>query len=123
MNKKKVLINAQKTGSIVEVVYKTGSQPNHVRKIIPIRVKHNQVVAKCLNSHTEKSFFIGKLELLTNQQYDSFAKWDPDFIPVTDYELYETQKEHRKKMEIIFFSILGVLALLAVYITFRSRMY
>lgn len=121
MNKKKTLINAQESGATVKVVYKAGSQPNHAREIIPIKITNDQVFARCLNSNTKKAFYISKLELLTDQQYDSYPKWDPDFIPATDYEIYETQKKQRDKLLCYFFGGFLILVILVVCFTFMSK--
>jgi len=120
MRKRKVLIHAQKSGAIVKVVYKAGSQPNHARQIIPLRIKDNQVFAQCLNSNTKKAFLIRKLKLLTNQQYDNFTKWDPNFTPATDYELYEIQKQKMNKLLCYFFTGFIIL-ILFVYLLCRLK--
>lgn len=96
MRKKKSLIKAQKSGNIVKVAYKSGSQPNHAREIIPIRVANNEVLAHCLNSGTKKSFFIRKLRILTDKQYTDHIKWDPNLSPLSDYELSEIKKKELK---------------------------
>jgi len=121
MNKKKVLINAQKSGETVKVVYKTGSQPHHARRIIPVKIEKNQVLAECLNSNTQKSFFIGKLQLLTDEQYDNLAKWDPDFVSPTDYETYESQKKRRNKLLFYFFGGFIILVILVGCFTYMSK--
>lgn len=120
MRKRKVLINAQKSGAIVKVVYKTGSQPNHARQIIPLRIEDNQVFAQCLNSDTKKLFLIRKLKLLTDQQYDHSIKWDPNFSPATDYELYEIQKEKRNKL-FRYFLTGFIIMILFVYLLYRLK--
>lgn len=121
MKKKQVLIDAQKSGIVVKVTYKLGSQPNHAREIIPLRVDNDKVLAKCLNSNTEKLFLISELNLLTDQQYDNMAKWDPNFSPVTDYEMYEIQRAKRNKLYRYLSIVFVVFAIVFVYVIFRLR--
>jgi len=121
MKKKELLINAQKSGTIVKVVYKSGSQPNRARQIIPLRIEHDQVFAKCLNSNAEKHFLLNKLELLTDEQYDEFEKWDPNFIGTTDYEEFEIRREKRQQFLHYFYVVLVILAIVVVYFVFRSK--
>lgn len=120
MNKKQVLIEAQKTGKIVKVKYKIGSQPNHAREIIPIRVEDDRVFAKCLNSNSEKMFHINKLRLLTDQQYDRHEKWNPNCAFMTDYEAYVMKTEKQKKIFTYITIGIVVLALLIIYLKMRS---
>jgi len=121
MNKKKALINAQESGAPVKVVYKAGRQPNHAREIIPIEITNNQVFAQCLNSSAKKLFYISKLKLLTDQQYDNLAKWDPDFIPPTDYEVYEIQRKRQNKLLRYFFGGFIIMVILVVCFTIMSK--
>ena len=121
MKKKQVLIQAQKSGSILKVTYKSGSQPNHAREIIPLKIENDKVLAKCLNSNTDKSFLISDLKLLTDEQYDTLAKWDPDFIPVTDYELYELQRKKKNNLFRYLYIVLVIIAIVFVYVIVRSK--
>ena len=124
MNKKKVLINAQKSGAKVKVIYKAGSQSNHAREIIPIAITNNQVFAQCLNSNTKKSFYISKLKILTDQEYENLTKWNQNFIPVTDYEKYEIRRNQRKKMVYnLCYCVILILTMviLFVYFTLKSK--
>lgn len=121
MNKKQVLIDAQKSGTVVKVTYQSGSQPNHAREIIPLRIENEKVLAKCLNSNAEKSFLISDLKLLTNEQYDNMVKWNPDFTPLTDYELYEIRRQKRIKLYRYLSIILVILAIVLVYFVFISK--
>jgi len=121
MKTKQVLIDALKSGTVVKVIYRSGSQPNHARQIIPLKIENDRVLAKCLNSNTEKSFFINDLKLLTDEQYDNLAKWDSDFTPITDYEMYEIQRAKRNKLFRYLSIILVILAIVFVYIIVRSN--
>ena len=116
MNKKEVLIHAQKSGTIVKVAYKTGSQPNHAREIIPLRIEDDQVLVKCLTSNTQKRFYIDKIELLSDRKYNDLAKWDPDFIAVTDYEKFKIHREKRKKIHRYLCAIFVMFALAVIYL-------
>ena len=123
MKKKQVLIDAQKSGIVVKVTYKLGSQPNHAREIIPLKIINDNVIARCLNSNTDKLFRISKLKLLTDDQYTHLEKWDPNFIPLNDYELYEIRRKSIKKALRYFFIILGILAIVVIYFVIRSNAY
>jgi len=121
MRKKQALIHAQKSGSILKVTYKSGSQPNNAREIKPLRIEGNGVFAKCLNSNSEKMFHINKLKLLSDQQYSDHTKWDPNYSPVTDYEDYMLKREKRKKL-LGYLSIpLVIISLLVVYLILKSK--
>jgi len=113
MFKKRILINAQKSGSTVKVVYKYGSQPNHAREIIPINIDNNEVFAICLNSNTKKIFYIKKLKLLNDNQYFKHKKWDPNFSQLTDFEIYEIHRKKRYKI-LRFYSVIFVFTLISL---------
>lgn len=119
MNKKQILINAQKSGSIVKVKYLSGSQPTHAREIIPLKVLDDKVLAKCLNSNTEKLFRINKLKTLNSLQFSLHKLWDPNFVPATDYEDYIIKKEKQNK-RIIFISIIMVILVIS-FVFIRSK--
>ena len=114
MRKKQVLINAQKAGEIVKVKYTIGSQPNHAREIIPLRVDDDKVFAKCLNSNSEKLFQIDKLVLLSDEQYDKHLKWDANSGFLTDYEEFVKMKEKRNKFFRYFSIVLGVVVIFLI---------
>jgi len=119
MKKKQILIEAQRKGEKVKVVYKSGSQPNHAREIIPLKIENGNVFAKCLNSNTNKLFRISKLKLLTDEQYTHFAKWDLNFISPTDYEIYEIKRNQLKKT-IFPLSIILVILVSLFYIQVKT---
>ena len=121
MKKKQVLINAQKTGAIVKVKYTIGSQPNHAREIIPLRVDEDKVFAKCLNSNTEKLFHIDKLVLLSDEQYEKHLKWDANAGFLTDYEEFVMMKEKRNKFFRYFSIVIGVVLVLLIYLFIKSK--
>lgn len=121
MKKKQVLINAQKKGEIVKVKYTIGSQPNHAREIIPIRIDDDKVFAKCLNSNSEKLFQIDKLVLLNDQQYEKHLKWDANAGFLTDYEEFVMMKEKRNKFFRIFFIAFGVVVAFLIYLFIKSK--
>ena len=114
MIKKKILSNAQKSGSIVKVVYESGSQPCHAREIIPLKIENNKVFATCLNSNATKMFYIKRLKLINNRQYSRLRKWDPNFIPLTDYEIYDIQKKKRYKKAYRYLILLTSIILLII---------
>ena len=115
MKKKQVLIEAQKSGKAVKVKYSIGSQPNHAREIIPLKIEENKVFAKCLNSNTEKIFEIKKLKLLSDQQYENHEKWNPNANFVTDYEHFVVKKAKRDKF--IMYLLIGI-ALVVILVLF-----
>ena len=121
MKKKQVLINAQKAGEIVKVKYTIGSQPNHAREIIPLRVDEDKVFAKCLNSNTEKLFHIDKLVLLSDEQYEKHLKWDANAGFLTDYEEFVMMKEKRNKFFRYFSIVIGVVLVLLIYLFIKSK--
>jgi len=121
MNKKELLIAAQKTGKAMKVKYTIGSQPNHAREIIPLRIEDNKVYAKCLNSNSEKSFLIDKLTLLTDQQYNDHPKWDPNSGFLTDYEEYVLMKKKRNKYLRYFSIVFVILAIFLIYFFIKSK--
>ncbi len=121
MKKKQVLINAQKSGKTLKVIYKSGSQPNHAREIIPLRIENDKVIAKCLNSNSEKIFQMNKLILLSDEQYSHYEKWDPNYSPVTDYEDYMIRREKRIKLFRYFSIVLVIVAILFVYFIYRLK--
>jgi len=121
MKKKQVLINAQKAGEIVKVKYTIGSQPNHAREIIPLRVDEDKVFAKCLNSNTEKLFHIDKLVLLSDEQYEKHLKWDANAGFLTDYEEFVMMKEKRNKFFRYFSIDIGVFLVLIIYLFIKSK--
>jgi len=116
MKKEEALKHAQETGAILKVAYKAGSQPNHAREIIPLKIENDQVLAKCLTSNTQKRFFINRLELLSDRKYRNQAKWDPNFIAVTDYEKFKMHKVRRKRIGSYFCVVIVILTLAAVYL-------
>lgn len=121
MNKKQVLSEAQKSGKIVKVKYKIGSQPNHAREIIPLKIEHDKVFAKCLNSNSEKIFHINKLKLLSDQQYDKHVKWDPNCSFLTDYEEHVIKIEKQKKIfRYVSIGLVVLVLLLIIYLRMRS---
>lgn len=123
MRKKQILIDAQKSGKILKVIYTVGSQPNHAREIIPLKIEQDQVFAKCLNSKSNKTFQIDKLKLLNDRQYNNCPKWDPDSGILTDYETYIIMKDKRNKLfryfAIVF--VIFILLLLLIYFIFKSK--
>ena len=121
MKKKELLIDAQKTGKTVKVKYTIGSQPNKAREIIPLKIENNKVLAKCLNSNTEKSFFIDKLVVLTDQQYNDHPKWNPNSSFLTDYEEFVLMKEKRNRFFRYFSIVFVILALLFIYLFIKSK--
>jgi len=123
MRKRQLLIEAQLSGQKLKVLYKSGHQPYHAREIIPLKIINDNVIARCLNSNTDKLFRISKLKLLTDDQYTHLEKWDPNFIPLNDYELYEIRRKSIKKALRYFFIILGILAIVVIYFVIRSNAY
>lgn len=115
MRKKAILIDAQKSGKAVKVKYTKGSQPNHAREIIPLKIEEDKVFAKCLNSNAEKIFEIKKLKLLSDQQYENHEKWNPNANFVTDYEHFVVQKAKRDKF--IMYLLIGI-ALVVILVLF-----
>jgi len=114
-------INAQQSGTILKVKYKSGSQPNYAREIIPLKIENDKVLAKCLNSNSEKIFYITKLKLLNDYQYDHHEKWDPNFVPATDYEEYLIRKKKRYNLFRYFSLVLVILAISFVCFIFKSN--
>jgi len=121
MKKKQVLINAQKTGAIVKVKYTIGSQPNHAREIIPLRIDDDKVFAKCLNSNSEKFFQIDKLILLNDRQFEKHLKWDANAGFLTDYEEFIMMKEKRNKLFRYFSMVFGVVLVFLIYLFVKSK--
>ena len=119
MKEKKVLLDAIESGTIVKVVYKYGSQPGHAREILPLKIENNELFAKCLNSNTKKTFFINKLTLLSDLQYSKLPKWDPDFISLTDFEIFESRLKKRNKMVRIYSVIIGFSVLCLAFIILK----
>lgn len=119
MRKKDVLAEALKTGKSVKVIYTIGSQPNHAREIIPLKIQNNRVYAKCLNSKAEKYFHINKLKFLTDQQYTHLEKWDPNSGFLTDYENFVIQKEKRDKF--IRYFLISIVVLIIVVLYFKLK--
>jgi len=122
MRKKQILIDAQKSGKILKVIYKQGSQPNHAREIIPLNIDKDLVFAKCLNSSSNRSFHIDKLKLLNDRQYSNYSKWDPNSSILNDYESFIIRKTKRNKFFIYIASILVVFTVLLIYILFKSKL-
>jgi uncharacterized membrane protein len=119
MRKKQILIDAQKSGKTLKVKYTYGSQPNHAREIIPLKIGNDKVIAKCLNSKTEKVFKICKLKLLSDQQYAKLEKWEPNSSFLTDYEYYVIQKGKRDKY--IRYFLIGFVLLVILVLFFKLK--
>jgi hypothetical protein len=119
MKKKQVLIEAQKSGKAVKVKYSIGSQPNHAREIIPLKIEENKVFAKCLNSNAEKIFEIKKLKLLSDQQYENHEKWVPNASFLTDYEYFVIQKAKRDKC--IKCVLIGIVVIVILTLFFKLK--
>lgn len=49
------------------IIYHGGSSPGTARRISPIELKGDSVVARCLETNARKTFKIGKIELATSQ--------------------------------------------------------
>jgi len=119
MKEIKVLMEALESGSSIKVVYKLGSQPGHAREILPIRIENNELIARCLSSDTKKTFYINKLKLLTDEQYCKRPKWDRDFSSLTDFEIFEFRKQKQHKTVLLYFVLIGFIALIATLFILR----
>ena len=119
MRKKQILIDALKSGKAVKVKYTVGSQPNRAREIIPLKIEKDKVLAKCLNSKTEKTFEINKLKLLSDQQYANHEKWEPNASFLTDYDYFVIQKAKRDKF--ILYLLIGIVFLVILTLFFKLK--
>jgi len=119
MKEIEVLMEALQSGSIIKVVYKSGSQPGYAREILPLSIYGNELFAKCILSDAKKSFFINKLKLLTDEKYSKLPKWNPDFSSLTDYEIFQLRKHKRSKMALLCTFIIGVSAIFLTFIFLR----
>jgi tetrahydrodipicolinate N-succinyltransferase len=119
MKKKQVLIEAQKSGKAVRVKYTNGSQPNRAREIIPLKIEKDKVLAKCLNSNTEKAFEISKLTILSDQQYNKLEKWEPNASFLTDYEYFVIQKAKRDKF--IRYILIGIVLIIILALILKLK--
>ena len=102
----------------MKVVYKAEKQSNRTRKIIPIKIGHNQALPLYLNSSNKKLLYIRKLKLLMDQSYDNQKQWDPNFFSSNDYELLKIQRKQRNKLFYYFLSGYIILVISVVCFTF-----
>jgi len=59
----KTLKNAIGTGELINIVYQGGSQPGKARMILPLKIKGDKVLAKCLSTNKIKLYFLDKASL------------------------------------------------------------
>jgi hypothetical protein len=119
MRKKQILIDAQKSGKTLKVKYTNGSQPNCAREIIPLKIEKDKVLAKCLNSNTEKYFGINKLKLLTDHQYANHEKWELNASILTDYDYFVIQKAKRDKF--IRYLLISIILLVILVLFYKLK--
>lgn len=62
------------------IIYNGGSAPGAARRIAPIEIKGDSLIARCLESNVRKTFKLAKIELVTTQpivpyQVDDRSSW------------------------------------------------
>lgn len=95
----KKLLEAKENGEVIKVIYHGGSQPGAVRAIFPLNVLDDKVVAKCLASNEQKTFFLDKLEICTDQNIN--PTYDPNIkMAISKYRnLNDIYNIHHRKLE------------------------
>jgi hypothetical protein len=72
-----ILQKAIDNAEVIKIKYHGGSQPGTVRKISPISISNDKVIARCLSSNSVKAFIISKIELCESNNQDDGIEWDP----------------------------------------------
>lgn len=66
MDIKEKLEKSIQSGEILEIIYYGGSYPGKLRKVQPIKIDGNKLIAKCLSSNEVKTFSISKIAVQEN---------------------------------------------------------
>jgi hypothetical protein len=67
MDVKRHLQQAIETKEQTTIIYNGGSAPGTTRRIAPIEIKGDSLIARCLESNARKTFKLAKIELSNNQ--------------------------------------------------------
>jgi len=66
MDIKEKLEQSIKSGEILEIIYYGGSNPGKSRKVAPVKIDGNRLIARCLSSDEVKSFTVSKIAVQEN---------------------------------------------------------
>ena len=73
------LLAASRTGEVVKIIYRGGTQPGTVREISPVSVSESEIQARDMTSGIVKRFNLSKIELADD---NTVARpYDPNAIP------------------------------------------
>ncbi|MTK53974.1 hypothetical protein [Paludibacter sp.] len=77
MNKTDYINQHIGTGETIKIVYNGGTQPFTAREICPINyIGKDKINAFCISSGKEKFFFIDKIKILTDAEFEKWEKYE-----------------------------------------------
>jgi len=77
------------TGEILKIKYHGGSQPGSIREVVPEKLEGKMLYAYCHSSKRTKSFLINKIEIVPNEEKNSYAYGNTTALK-TLKELFDT---------------------------------
>jgi TM2 domain-containing membrane protein YozV len=99
---------AKANGEIVNIAYRGGNQPGTQRQIFPLKIKGGEVRARCIASGEIKTYYISRMQLITDDIYfEPYKK---------DIQIQAQPQDHRSYSP-------GVAALLSFIIPGAGQMY
>jgi TM2 domain-containing membrane protein YozV len=76
---KQFITEAKTNGEIVNIAYRGGEQPGTQRQIFPLKIKGGEIRARCITSGEIKTYYISRMQLITDDIY--FAPYRKDVQP------------------------------------------
>lgn len=80
-----ILKNAIENRSSIKIKYNGGSKPGSSREIVPNKMDNDKLIARCLTTKSNKSFFINKIEIPeenTPVNYDDYIVSENTIIDI-----------------------------------------
>lgn len=100
MDIKEKLASAIKAGEILDIIYYGGSNPGKSRKIAPVKLDSNKLIARCLASNEVKSFSISKIAI---HDGESTIGADPSVVELNNIYNFENiesfASQYKNKLE------------------------